>query len=174
MLTFISLSRFVEKFKTRKTRTRRQRAQKFNLPMETLESRVLPAATIVGLPGGGTFLDADGDKVTVRVSGTTGTAKFTDAGGGTVGTGEDIAGVAITGASSDFTLTYSFDDSGAAAETVLMGDITSTRTIKGVFSVPLNNGGAPIGSFTLGELHWSRLLAAWRFECGRPCRSGCG
>ena len=57
----------------------------------------------------------------------------------------------ITGASSDFTLTYSFDASGGNADTVLMGDITSTRVIKGIFSIPLNNDGAPKGAFTLGS-----------------------
>lgn len=135
-------------------RTRRQRVKQFNLPLEALESRVLPAATIVGLPGAGatrTFADADGDTVTVRVSGTTGTATFTDAGAGAVADGDDIAGVVITGASSDFTLTYSFDASGAAADTVLMGNITSNRTIRGVYSVPLNDAGTPVGSFTLGS-----------------------
>lgn len=169
MLTFISLSKFVEKFKTRKMRTRRQRVKQFGLPMEALESRVLPAATIVGLPGAGatrTFEDSTGDIVTVRVSGTTGTATFTDAGAGAVADGDDIAGVVITGASTDFTLTYSFDASGDVADdpltllvdetfdspdTVEMGNITSSRVIKGVYSVPLNDAGAQIGSFTLGS-----------------------
>lgn len=111
----------------------------------------MPAATIIGLPAGGTFVDADGDTVTVRATGTTGTVTFTDATAGVVEDGDDIAGVVITGASSDFTLTYSFDASGGNADTVLMGDITSTRVIKGIFSIPLNNDGAPKGAFTLGS-----------------------
>lgn len=155
MLTLVSLSKFVEKFKSRKTRTRRTRGQKMNLPLEALETRLMPAATIVGLPGAGTariFTDADGDTVTVRVSGSSGTATFTDAGAGSVGNGDNIAGVKITGASSDFTLTYSFDASGGGTNTVLMGDISATTSIKGVFTVPLNDAPNPaIGVFTLGS-----------------------
>lgn len=156
MLTFISLSKFVEKFKARKTRMRRQRVQKFSLPLEALESRVLPAATIVGLPGAGatrTFVDDDGDTVTVRVSGTTGTATFKDSEAvpGAVADGDDIGSVTITGASPDFTLTFSIDADGAGADTVQMGNITSNRIIHGIYSVPLNVMGAPVGSFTLGS-----------------------
>lgn len=84
MLSLVSLSKFVEKFKARKTRMRRQRGQKYNQSMEALESRVMPAATIIGLPAGGTFVDADGDTVTVRATGTTGTVTFTDATAGVV------------------------------------------------------------------------------------------
>jgi len=123
------------------------------LRIEQLEERANPSIPAAGLsPIGVTsaiFTDADGDSITVRVAGTAGLAVFTDGGGNPVDNGDDIAAVQITGASSDFTLTYTLNTDGAGADTVAMGNITSNRPILGVYSVARNNAGVLVGNFVL-------------------------
>jgi hypothetical protein len=84
----------------------------------------------------------------VRIEGTAGKVEFKDAGGGTVDTGDNIASVTITGSSPDFVLSYLFGASAGGANTVMMGDITANKILRGIFSVPLNS---TTGSFTLGS-----------------------
>src|SRR5688572_32170402 len=105
---------------------------------EILEDRIAPATIANPLTIGGTteatFTDADGDIVTVRIAGKAGSVSFLDGGGNSVDDGDDIASVEITGASSDFTLTYSVDV--VAGGVVQMGNITSNKVIRGIYSVP--------------------------------------
>ena len=124
---------------------------KLHSHLEPLEQRIAPATIVNPLTIGGTtqatFTDADGDIVTVRIAGSAGSVNFLDGGGNPVDDADDIASVAITGASSNFTLTYSVDV-GAGAGVVLMGDITSDKTLRGIYSVPDSTGGS---TFTLGS-----------------------
>ncbi len=118
---------------------------------EPLEQRIAPATIVNPLSIGGTtqatFTDADGDVVTVRIAGSAGSVNFLDGGGNPVDDTDDIASAVITGASSNFTLTYSVDV-GAGAGVVLMGDITSDKILRGIYSVPDSTGGS---TFTLGS-----------------------
>ena len=113
--------------------------------VEPLEQRIAPATIVNPLSIGGTtqatFTDSDGDIVTVRIAGTAGSVDFFDAGAGPVNDGDDIATVNITGASANFTLTYSVDN-GANAKIVQMGNITSDKVLFGIFSVPDSTGGS--------------------------------
>jgi hypothetical protein len=106
---------------------------------ELLEDRIAPATITnplsIGETTTATFNDADGDIVTVRIAGKAGSVSFFDAGGNAVDDGEDIASVEITGASSDFTLTYSVDVVSPSG-VVQMGNITSNKIIRGIYSVP--------------------------------------
>jgi hypothetical protein len=117
---------------------------------ELLEQRIAPATIVNPLSIGGTttatFTDSDGDIVTVRIAGSAGSVNFTDAGGNAVDDGDNIAGVEITGASSNFTLTYSVDVVGAGG--VQMGDITSNKIIRGIYSV---RDSAAASTFILGS-----------------------
>lgn len=117
---------------------------------EILEDRIAPATITNPLSIGdttlATFTDADGDIVTVRIAGKAGSVSFFDAGGNSVDDGEDIASVEITGASSDFTLTYSVDV--VAGGVVQMGNITSNKIIRGIYSVP---DSAVSSTFNLGS-----------------------
>ena len=162
MLPFISFERFVSRFRKRKPLTRRNHRPRLHTAAEPLEVRTVPATFSVlsiGAATSATFTDADGDTVSVRIAGSAGTATFSDGGSdGDVDDGQDIDRVVITGASSNFSLTYSFDavfepdvDDDPSAEEVSMGDITSTRTILGVYTVPLNVAGVVTGSFNLGS-----------------------
>jgi fibronectin-binding autotransporter adhesin len=122
-----------------------------SLGTEILEDRIAPATITnplsIGETTTATFTDADGDIVTVRIDGKAGSVSFFDAGGNAVDDGEDIASVEITGASSDFTLTYSVD-AVSATGAVQMGNITSNKIIRGIFSVP---DSAVTSSFNLGS-----------------------
>src|SRR4029434_8017839 len=118
---------------------------------ELLEQRIAPATIVNPLSIGGTttatFTDSDGDIVTVRIAGSAGSVNFTDAGGNAVDDGDNIASVEITGASTNFTLTYSVDVAGAGG--VQMGDITSNKIIRGIYSVRDSAAASPffLGSF---------------------------
>jgi hypothetical protein len=133
--------------------TRKGPTLKILAATELLEDRIAPATLpLLDLSGGttvGTFTDADGDTVIVRIEGTAGKVEFKDAGGNAVDNGDDIASVTITGSSPDFELTYSFAASGGGANLVAMGDITANKILRGVFSVPFDatNGLMRLGSF---------------------------
>jgi hypothetical protein len=121
---------------------------------EMLEDRIAPATLpLLDISSEifiGTFIDSDGDRISVRIEGSAGKVEFQDINGGSVDDGEEIASVIITGASADFALTYSFDASGGATSlnNVAMGNITSNKLIRGISSVPLNG---TTGTFTLGS-----------------------
>jgi hypothetical protein len=132
--------------------TGNERTNQTRAAAEMLEDRIAPATLpLLDLSGGtvtGTFTDADGDTVTVRIEGSAGKVEFQDTGGNSVDDGENIASVIITGANANFALTYSFDAAGGGVREVTMGNITSNKVIRGVFSVPLD---ATTGTFTLGS-----------------------
>jgi hypothetical protein len=119
---------------------------------EMLEDRIAPATLpLLDLSNGdimGTFTDADGDRVTVRIEGHAGKVEFRDAGGNSVDDGDNIGSVIITGSSADFVLTFTQETSGTGANTVNMGDITANKVLNGIFSIPANGS---TGSFTLGS-----------------------
>jgi hypothetical protein len=117
---------------------------------EILEQRIAPATITNPLAIGGTtqatFTDSDGDLVTVRISGSAGSVTFLDGGGNPVDDGDNIASVEITGGSPNFVLTYSVDVVGAGE--VAMGNITSDKIIRGIFSIPDSTAAS---SFVLGS-----------------------
>ena len=113
--------------------------------METLEQRLLLSITTPLVIGGatfGSFIDSSGDRVSVEITGASGSVAFTDttpAAG--VANGEDIATVTITGASKDFAIRFSDDDSSVVGgEDILLGDITSDKPIGGIFTVGGSGG----------------------------------
>lgn len=106
------------------------------LSLEGLEDRSVPAIVNPLSIGGttqATYTDPNGDVVTVRIAGTAGTVNFFDAGGLQVDNGDDIATVTITNPSSNFTLTYSVNPAGGDG-IVAMGNITSNRVLRGIYS----------------------------------------
>src|SRR5262245_61862522 len=110
--------------------------------LEMLETRIAPASfSTLTVGQTATFTDASGDVVTIRVDGTSGTANFSD-GAGQVDDGFDIATVNITGASSDFSITYiDTDVATASGQDVVMGVVTATnQTIRGLYTVASDSG----------------------------------
>lgn len=115
-----------------------RRPAKRRLGLESLEDRAVPAIVNPLTIGGttqATYTDANGDIVTVRIAGTTGTANFFDATNNPVDDGDDIGSVALTGVSPDFTLTYSVNAAGGDGM-VAMGNITADRVLRGIYTVP--------------------------------------
>ena len=112
----------------------------FRPGLEWLECRTVPTITNPLSIGGttlGSFTDSSGDVVTIRIAGSAGTVNFTDSAANPgVVNGNNIATVAITGASSNFTLTYSLAT--LVDGVVLMGEITSNKVIRGIYGVPDN------------------------------------
>src|SRR6185503_3021842 len=111
--------------------------------LEMLEARIAPSISTIAVGSTGTFTDASGDVVTIRVDGTSGSAVFSD-GAGQVDDGNDIATVTINGASSDFSITYIDTDAATAGgQSVEMGVVTvnGSATIRGLFTVASDSGG---------------------------------
>jgi hypothetical protein len=135
-------------------KTRDELQNTIRVAAELLEDRIAPATLPpLDISNGiitGTFADSNGDIVTVRIEGSAGRVEFRDADRTQVDDGDEIASVIITGASSDFALTYSLDAPGGSGAfgLVAMGDITSDKVIRGIFSVPR---GATSGFFLLGS-----------------------
>jgi len=110
--------------------------------VECLEHRIAPAAVMS--PTTFTYTDADGDVVSVRVSGLTGGAEFLDANGNDVAAnGGDIAKVVITGAGRDFAITFTDTNSATGAgvgdNVITLGAISGPNearlpVIKGIFT----------------------------------------
>ncbi len=108
-------------------------------------------------PDVGTFTDAEGDIITIRLEGTSGTVTIVSdesvAANNLLDDGEEIVSIAITGASSDFVLSFSVDSTtnvGTSDGNVFLGDITSDRKILGIYQVADMTGGAtPQSDFVL-------------------------
>ncbi len=127
----------------------------FVLPLATLDLNPATAA-----PNNVTYTDSDGDIVTIRLEGLAGTAVITSdesvAANGLLDDGEEILAIDITGAKSDVVLSFSVDSStnGAADGHVQMGEITSNRIIRGIYTVSdTSGGGVPESDFELTSFH---------------------
>ncbi len=96
----------------------------------------------------GTFEDADGDIITIRLQGTAGTVTLSSDEAvtvdGLVEDGETLTGIDITGASSDFVLVISVDSTtnqGTGADGVVsLGEVTADSEILGVATVADTTG----------------------------------
>jgi hypothetical protein len=105
------------------------------LGTENLESRRV-LATLIDLnlgtptPSSFTYTDSTNDIITIRLEGTAGNALITQDGN------NNVTSIAITGASPNFALSFSVDSTTNAGDgVVFMGDVTSGRTIRGLFTV---------------------------------------
>lgn len=129
----------------RATGRRRARGIGFRPAIDRLESRIALAVDTLSIGAGqvASFADSTGDLVIVSISGAAGTAVFRDAGGGIVNDGDEIATVAITGASPDFVLTFGASrlvGTGGigplrVVDTVALGRITADSVIRGIYTV---------------------------------------
>src|SRR5262249_8407130 len=120
------------------------------LRLEELESREVPASfSILNVLGTNTatFTDANANVVTVQISGAAGKAALPDSLLGIIDDGDNIAGVAITGASADFTMSFSVNGA-ATVGNVELGNITSTTLIRGIYTIQDNT---PPVTFDLGS-----------------------
>ena len=147
---------FARRHASRSRRSAHAPSRKARLAIDRLESRIALAVdtlTIGGETVGG-FTDSTGDQVLVSITGTAGTAVFRDAEGGIVEDGDDIASIAITGASSDFQLTVGASigivPNGIGPlngfETVYLGRVTADSVIRGINTVGSDGfipGGGP-------------------------------
>lgn len=112
-------------------------ALRFKPIFEELERRDVPAGTILNVGQNLTFIDGHSNLVTLRVAGSTGKAEFQDPGLGPITNGDNIAHVIITGASANFQITYSVNGSASTGD-VILGNITTTNTIQGIYTVQDN------------------------------------
>lgn len=127
------------------------------LALDRLEQRIALAIDTLSIGGEtiGSFTDSTGDLVTVQITGTTGTAVFRDEGGGIVDNGDNIASIAITGASPDFQLTVgatllmTTSEIGPknGVDTVYLGRVTADSVIRGINTVG-SDGFFPVGGPT--------------------------
>lgn len=122
--------------------------------IEILESRIAPASVNVLSIGGtttGSFTDADGDVITIHISGTAGQIDLAEVGGanGIVDDGEAIGAIAITGATSDFVVTVSVNSTGSSNGIVELGAVTSDKGIFAFNTVADTTGGQVTSSFDL-------------------------
>ena len=112
----------------------RSHLRSFRPDVEGLECRTVPTIANPLSVGGttfGSFTDPDGDVITIRIAGSAGTVRFTDTGRNDgVVNGNNIATAVISGASSNFTMTYSVNPAGNG--TVIMGEITANQVIRGI------------------------------------------
>lgn len=103
--------------------------------MEILEPRRV-LATLIDLnlgtptPASFTYTDSTNDIITIRLEGTAGNALITQDGN------NNVTSIAITGASPNMALSFSVNSTTNVGDgVVFMGDITSNRTIRGLFTV---------------------------------------
>lgn len=115
---------------SKKHKLARNRGRWSRLGMENLESRRVLAVNVidVNLTNSFTYTDSTNDLITIRVEGTTGNATITTSGA------NEVTSIAIAGASPNFALSFSVDSTVGTGD-VFMGDITSGRTIRGLFTV---------------------------------------
>lgn len=143
------------------------RSRQARLAIDRLESRIALAIDTLTIGGAtvGSFIDSTGDQVLIAITGSAGTAVFRDSTGNIVTDGDDIASIAITGASSDFQLTV-----GAAlgltttgigplngVETVYLGRVTADSVIRGINTVG-SEGFASVGGPSVAisdSMHYS-------------------
>lgn len=124
---------------------RTRRPEKARLVIDRLESRLALALDTlsIGSQTVGGFSDSTGDEVVVSITGSAGTAVFRDSNGNPVDNGDDIASIAITGASPDFQLTVgatfllTTSEIGPknGFETVSLGRVTADSVIRGINTV---------------------------------------
>lgn len=132
-----------------KRKARRNRKQWARLGMENLESRLV-LATLIDLnastpnPSSFTYTDTQGDIITIRLEGTAGSALINDV-------ANEVVSIAITGASPNLALSFSVDSTtnAGADGVVLMGNITSNRIIRGIYTVADQTSGDSF--FNLGS-----------------------
>ncbi|MFM8953726.1 MAG: hypothetical protein ACKOOF_11810, partial [Planctomycetaceae bacterium] len=147
-------SLFARRHAARSRRTANAPSRKARLAIDRLESRIALAVDTLMIGGEtiGGFTDFTGDLVTVSITGSAGTAVFRDAEGGIVNDGDNIASIAITGASSDFQLTVGASlglvPSGISplngVDTVYLGRVTADSVIRGINTVR-SDGFIPVG-----------------------------
>ncbi len=115
---------------------------------------ILDLSAATPAPASATFTDGDGDVITIWLTGTTGSVTFVSnetTVNGMVDNGENLVSATITGASTDFSMTFSVDSSGGGATGVVrLGDITSDRAIRGIYTVVDTTSG-PASLFELGS-----------------------
>lgn len=114
----------------------RRRRDAHRPSFDRLESRIALAIDTLTIGGAqfATFADADGDVVNVFISGSSGTAVFRNAANQPVADGDNIAFVTITGASSNFDLSFVASSVVGAGE-IAIGSITTPSRIGGIFTV---------------------------------------
>ena len=145
---------FARRHAGRSHRSANAPSRKARLAIDRLESRIALAVDTLSIGGDTTssFIDSTGDLVVVSITGTAGTAVFRDEGGGIVDNGDNIASIAITGASSDFQLTVGallYAPNGEigpknGVDTVYLGRVTADSVIRGINTVG-SDGFAPVG-----------------------------
>lgn len=123
--------------------TRSQHPSKRHAGVESLESRIAPAA--IATPATFSYTDGDGDVVQVQVTGKAGTVEFLDSVGGDVhalGVG-DLAKIIITKPSADFAISFADTNSPTGTNvgdniidlgTILGATNTRVPVIKGIFT----------------------------------------
>jgi len=133
---------------SKKRKLPRARGRWSRLGMENLESRRV-LATLLDLnlgtptPGSFTYTDSTNDIITIRLEGTAGNASITQDGN------NNVTSIAITNASPNFALSFSVDSTTNVGDgIVFMGDITSGRTIRGLFTVADLNAGTSLFSLS--------------------------
>ena len=132
------------------------RRRSFRPMLDRLEPRFALAVDTLAIGGQqvASFMDSTGDMVTVSITGSAGTAVFRDAGNSPVADGDNIASVTITGASSDFQLTFGAQNGilptsigpRNGVDSVYLGQITADTVIRGintVTSAAIAPGGGP-------------------------------
>jgi hypothetical protein len=116
-------------------------SNRFRPGLEALETRLLPVSTLqIGQLESFSFLNSGGLEVQVQVAGSAGQAVLVERAGdgagdddGVLEDGEEIGSVEISGASSDFSLTFTTDPESSGV--VHLGDITARdQTIAGIFT----------------------------------------
>jgi hypothetical protein len=148
---------FARRHAGRSHRSANAPSRKARLAIDRLESRIALAVDTLSIGGDTTssFIDSTGDLVVVSITGTAGTAVFRDEGGGIVDNGDNIASIAITGASSDFQLTVGASlglvPTGIGplngVDTVYLGRVTADSVIRGINTVG-SDGFFPVGGPT--------------------------
>jgi hypothetical protein len=128
--------------------------QKTVAPPAAAPFSVLDLSAATPAPASARFTDPDGDVITIYLTGTAGSVSFVSVEvtvNGLVDNGENLLSATITGASADFVMTFSVNSGGVGADgNVQLGDITSDRAIRGIYTVADTTGGAvPASLFEL-------------------------
>jgi hypothetical protein len=111
--------------------------------IEILESRIAPAAHAVGTNFD--YTDANGDVVTVRITGAAGSANFLTGGNDVDTTNGDIDLIQIEGPSADFQISFSDKALGDGDNIITLGEIESigggrVGRIRGITTTPTSYG----------------------------------